>query len=89
MPRTFEHVLKSNSKTFYIASRLLPKYVRRDVFKVYSFCRLYDDNVDLDRKDDTNDLEEYILNQMAQLKDTKHISYFGFSGTPKKKTLEM
>jgi len=61
MPRTFEHVLKSNSKTFYIASRLLPKYVRRDVFKVYSFCRLYDDNVDLDRKDDTNDLEEYIL----------------------------
>ena len=56
MPRTFEYVLKSNSKTFYIASRLLPKYVRRDVFKVYSFCRLYDDNVDLDRKDDTNDL---------------------------------
>ena len=61
MRRTFEHVLKSNSKTFYIASKLLPKYIRNDVFKVYSFCRLYDDNVDLDRKDDTNDLEEYIL----------------------------
>ena len=61
MPRTFENVLKTNSKTFYVASKLLPKYIRDDVFKIYSFCRLYDDNVDLDRSDDTNDLEEYIL----------------------------
>lgn len=42
-----------------------------------------------EEEEDLTGLEEYILNQMAQLKDTKHISYFGFSGTPKKKTLEM
>lgn len=40
-------------------------------------------------EDDLTGLEEYILNQMAQLRDINHISFFGFSGTPKKKTLEM
>ncbi len=61
MPRTFDNVLKDNSKTFYAASRLLPKAIRDDVLKVYSFCRLYDDNADLNRRDDTEQLEKYIL----------------------------
>ena len=60
MPRTFEKVLKDNSRTFHAASKLLPNYIRNDVLKVYSFCRLYDDNVDLDRHDDTLELEKYI-----------------------------
>ena len=60
MPRTFEKVLKDNSRTFHAASKLLPKHVRDDVLKVYSFCRLYDDNADLNRHDDTRQLEEYI-----------------------------
>tara|TARA_B100001113_G_scaffold24525_1_gene17934 strand:+ start:2101 stop:2928 length:828 start_codon:yes stop_codon:yes gene_type:complete len=60
MPRTFEKVLKDNSRTFHAASKLLPRQVRNDVLKIYSFCRLYDDNADLDRHDDTKELEEYI-----------------------------
>jgi len=40
-------------------------------------------------EDDLTDLDEFILKEMAQLRDTKHITFFGFSGTPKKKTLEM
>ncbi len=62
MPRTFEKVLKDNSRTFYAASKLLPKHIRNDILKVYSFCRLYDDNADLDRRDDTKELEDYIKN---------------------------
>ena len=60
MPRTFEKVLKDNSRTFHAASKLLPNHIRNDVLKVYSFCRLYDDNADLDRHDDTLELEKYI-----------------------------
>ena len=60
MPRTFETVLKENSRTFHAASKLLPTHVRNDILKVYSFCRLYDDNADLDRHDDTLELERYI-----------------------------
>ncbi len=60
MPRTFDKVLKDNSRTFHAASRLLPNNIREDILKVYSFCRLYDDNADLDRHDDTQELEKYI-----------------------------
>jgi len=60
MPRTFEKVLKDNSRTFHAASKLLPRHMRKDILKIYSFCRLYDDNVDLDRHDDTYELERYI-----------------------------
>ena len=62
MPRTYEKVLKDNSRTFHAASKLLPKHIRSDILKVYSFCRLYDDNADLDRRDDTAELERYIHN---------------------------
>ena len=60
MPRTFDKVLKDNSRTFHAASRLLPNNIREDILKVYSFCRLYDDNADLNRHDDTLELEKYI-----------------------------
>ena len=38
--------------------------------------------------DDLTDIDNYILNEISKLKDLSHISFFGFSGTPKKTTLE-
>ena len=48
-----------------------------------------DDFQEGEDEEDLTNLDEYILEHITQLKDTKHISFFGFSGTPKKKTLEM
>ncbi len=39
--------------------------------------------------DDLTDIDTYILNELSKLKDLSHISFFGFSGTPKKTTLEI
>jgi len=39
--------------------------------------------------DDLTDIDNYILNEISKLKDLSHISFFGFSGTPKKTTLEI
>ena len=47
-----------------------------------------DDFQEGEDEEDLTNLDEYILEHITQLKDTKHISFFGFSGTPKK-TLEM
>ena len=67
MPRTFDKVLKDNSRTFHAASRLLPNNIREDILKVYSFCRLYDDNADLNRHDDTLELEGNLVPYDLQL----------------------
>ena len=45
--QTTKKILKNNSKTFYLASLFLPKAVKKNVYTVYAYCRLYDDNVDL------------------------------------------
>lgn len=39
--------------------------------------------------DDVSDIDAKILEQMARRRMQDHISYFGFSGTPKNKTLEL
>ena len=45
--QTAKKILKNNSKTFYLASLFLSNAVKKNVYTVYAYCRLYDDNVDL------------------------------------------
>jgi phytoene synthase len=40
--------IRGGSRTFYLASWLLPSAVRRPAFALYAFCRLYDDAIDLE-----------------------------------------
>ena len=42
-----------------------------------------------DYADEVSDMDARILEEMAQRRMQDHISYFGFSGTPKNKTLEL
>lgn len=44
--RYCQAVTKANSKTFYLASSLLPTAKRQAVQALYAFCRLTDDIVD-------------------------------------------
>ena len=44
---------------------------------------------DEDEVDEVSDIDAKILEQMEQRRMQDHISYFGFSGTPKNKTLEL
>lgn len=46
-----DNITKENSKTFYIASGLLPNEKRRAVRALYAFCRITDDFMDRDQKD--------------------------------------
>ncbi|MEM8949483.1 MAG: squalene/phytoene synthase family protein, partial [Pseudomonadota bacterium] len=41
-------MLKQGSKSFYLASRLLPQRMREPTAALYAFCRLADDAVDLE-----------------------------------------
>ena len=45
--------------------------------------------VDDDEPEEMTDIDAKILDQMEQRRMQDHISYFGFSGTPKNKTLEL
>lgn len=46
MAESLEEVLRAGSKTFHLASRLLPDRVRRPTLVLYAFCRRADDGVD-------------------------------------------
>ena len=54
-----------------------------------SLSRGIDLGVTEDDADAVSDIDAKILEQMEQRKMQDHISYFGFSGTPKNKTLEL
>ena len=54
-----------------------------------SLSRGIDLAVTEDDADDVSDIDAKILEQMEQRRMQDHISYFGFSGTPKNKTLEL
>lgn len=75
MDSKYLNILRSNSRTFYLASKLLPHDVRKDVIKIYAFCRTYDDNVDLRLSSNTSELENNIrqlgidIEIINQLKD--------------------
>lgn len=59
--QTAKKILKNNSKTFYLASLFLPDAVKKNVYTVYAYCRLYDDNVDLNKSDSTQELENKLI----------------------------
>ena len=44
--------LRDGSRTFLAASRLLPRPVRDSACALYAFCRVADDEVDLDGRDE-------------------------------------
>ena len=49
-PHDFDHcrkIIKAGSKSFHIASLLLPADIRRAAFATYAFCRIADDEIDL------------------------------------------
>ena len=48
-----------------------------------------DEVADEDDADEISDIDAQILEEMEQRRMQDHISYFGFSGTPKNKTLEL
>ena len=43
-----DNSISHHSKTFSFASIFLPNKIKYDVYKMYQFCRLYDDSVDKD-----------------------------------------
>ncbi len=46
MTTQLEEILRAGSKSFHLASRLLPERVRQPTFALYAFCRFADDAVD-------------------------------------------
>ncbi len=47
------------------------------------------DGIGEDAADEVSDIDARIIEEMEQRRMQEHISYFGFSGTPKNKTLEL
>ena len=54
-----------------------------------SLSKGIEDGIGEDEADAVSDIDTKILEQMEQRRMQDHISYFGFSGTPKNKTLEL
>ena len=54
-----------------------------------SLSKRIEEGVNEDDADEVSDIDAKILEQMEQRSMQDHISYFGFSGTPKNKTLEL
>ena len=48
-----DEITRQHSRTFYLASVLLPAEKRRAIRALYAFCRLSDDHVDLSERDPT------------------------------------
>lgn len=46
--RTCRALLRSGSRTFHAAARVLPRHVRRAAIGLYAFCRVADDAIDID-----------------------------------------
>lgn len=63
----FQKNLRLHSSTFYFASLWLPSEIRKQVAKLYYFCRYLDDLADKPGKDN----QEEILNIYADIKDDK------------------
>ena len=58
-----DNSISQHSKTFSFASIFLPKKIKYDVYKIYQFCRLYDDSADKDTSI-PDDLYETELNKL-------------------------
>ncbi len=60
-----ERVTRENSKSFYIASALLPRTKRRAARVLYAFCRVTDDLVDKGGDDAARDLQQWRARALA------------------------
>lgn len=70
-------IFKKGSTTYYFSSKLFPKSIRQDVFKLYSFVRVADDYVDSipQNKKEFKTLRQHSEDALAELNfDTKHSS---------------
>ena len=47
-----DNSISQHSKTFSFASIFLPNKIKYDVYKVYQFCRLYDEKIDRSRREE-------------------------------------
>ena len=59
-----DNSISQHSKTFSFASIFLPNKIKYDVYKIYQFCRLYDDSADKDTSI-PDDLYETELNKLG------------------------
>jgi phytoene synthase len=57
--RYCDSLIKSHSRTFYLASSLLPIPKRKSARALYAFCRISDDIVDLSETDPTEGLKQW------------------------------
>lgn len=60
-----ERLVRANSQTFYLASRLLPRPKRRAVWALYAFCRASDDLIDQEPL--PNDVDTLLENWQLRL----------------------
>jgi len=91
-PVISEEISKLNSKTFGVIidevhssqSGETSKHLKRSLSK--SVLEKFQEGED---KDDLTEVDKLILDEIISRGKQPHISYFGFSGTPKNKTLEL
>jgi len=91
-PVISEEISKLDSKTFGVIidevhssqSGETSKHLKKSLSK--SVLEVYEEGGD---KDDLTEIDKLILDEILSRGKQPHISYFGFSGTPKNKTLEI
>ncbi len=66
-------LLRRGSRTFFLASRLLPIHVRQPAEALYGFCRLADDAIDIGDPEDAQ----------LRLTDLEHRLDLAYAGTPR------
>lgn len=69
-------MLRGNSKTFFVASLLLPRTVREPASALYAFCRVADDAVDMDVSGNRRD-------QLAAVDDLRSRLAQVYAGAPR------
>ena len=73
-----DNSISQHSKTFSFASIFLPRKIKHDVYKMYQFCRSYDDSVDKDAsvpdEQYETELNKLGINKKAIEQDNKFLS---------------
>ena len=67
-------ITRKFAKTFYFASRLLPKPKRNAAYSVYALCRISDDAVDIPRGESTAQSLNHIEKEIASAYDNSELS---------------
>ena len=64
-----QRIVRTQARTFWLASRFLPLEKRRAAFALYAFCRVADDLVDLGAREGSRDLSAMLATYRRQLQD--------------------